>query len=146
MCDSALNTKKKESKGESSMHPSIKTMALVVAMFSFVVASVTDSVTATENPCLDDIKRLCGDVKPGQGRIQACLEEHKNEISPECKAKVSQAAEDVRDKLVEVQKACSGDVDRFCKGVAVGEGRILKCLAEHKDELSQECKNAMGKK
>lgn len=128
------------------MLPSIRTLALVVTIASFVVASVSDSVTAIENPCKADIKRLCGDVKPGQGRINACLKAHKDEISQECRDWVADKSVEVRDKLEEVQKACKGDVQKFCKGVKPGEGRILKCLMQHKAELSPVCKNSVGKK
>src|SRR5262245_45126790 len=43
--------------------------------------------------------------------------------------------------MVAAQQAeCSGDIDKFCKDVQVGEGRTLKCLREHEAELSGPCK------
>jgi hypothetical protein len=44
--------------------------------------------------CKADVKKLCADVKPGGGRIAACLKEKKDQMSPECKADLAkQAAE-----------------------------------------------------
>ena len=36
--------------------------------------------------------------------------------------------------------ACKADAEKFCKGVAPGQGAIVKCLKEHQAELSAECK------
>lgn len=36
--------------------------------------------------------------------------------------------------------ACKSDVEKFCKGVERGEGRIISCLKSHSEELSPECK------
>ncbi len=41
--------------------------------------------------CQDDLARLCKDVKPGEGRIRACLREHKDEISDGCKLAIRDA-------------------------------------------------------
>ena len=35
--------------------------------------------------------------------------------------------------------ACSGDAKTFCAGIMPGGGRILSCLAEHKDKISPAC-------
>ena len=43
--------------------------------------------------CKDDIKTLCEGVKPGQGRIAACLKEKKDQVSEPCKAAVKAAAD-----------------------------------------------------
>lgn len=40
--------------------------------------------------CLEDAKTLCKGIKPGGGRIAACLKEHKDEVSAECKAAVKE--------------------------------------------------------
>jgi len=36
-------------------------------------------------------------------------------------------------------RACRSDVELHCKGVQPGEGRIMKCLQEHKDFLTPGC-------
>jgi hypothetical protein len=38
--------------------------------------------------------------------------------------------------------ACRADVEQFCKDVKPGEGRIIDCLKQHENELSEQCKAA----
>ena len=38
---------------------------------------------------------------------------------------------------------CHADVELHCKGVEKGEGRIMQCLKEKKENLSAECKTHM---
>ena len=39
-----------------------------------------------------------------------------------------------------MHKACGADVDKFCKDVQPGHGRIAVCLNEHAGDLSPACK------
>ena len=39
----------------------------------------------------------------------------------------------------EAAKACSADVQKFCPKVKPGEGRIGRCLVQHRQELSPDC-------
>ncbi len=41
-------------------------------------------------------------------------------------------------------KSCKPDIEKFCKEVKPGEGRILQCLKENHDKLSGECKQTMA--
>ena len=40
-------------------------------------------------------------------------------------------------------KSCKPDIEKFCKGVKPGEGRILECLKENRERLTGECKQTM---
>ncbi len=39
--------------------------------------------------------------------------------------------------------ACSGDFKKLCPGVLPGGGRVLDCLAKHKDAVSPACKKVL---
>jgi hypothetical protein len=39
--------------------------------------------------------------------------------------------------------ACATDIKNFCAGVQPGGGRILACLKQHKDQVSDGCKQAI---
>lgn len=45
----------------------------------------------------------------------------------------------------EVRAACSADVQNLCANVKPGGGRIVACLKEHKDQVSEGCKQAIVK-
>ena len=40
--------------------------------------------------------------------------------------------------------ACKADVEKFCKDVKKGGGRIIKCMRQHEKELSQACKDEIA--
>jgi hypothetical protein len=39
--------------------------------------------------------------------------------------------------------ACASDIQKLCAGVPAGGGRVLACLKQHKDEVSDGCKKAV---
>ena len=43
--------------------------------------------------CASDAKKLCGDVKPGEGRVKACLQKNLEKLSEGCKARQEKAGE-----------------------------------------------------
>jgi len=45
---------------------------------------------AAQHPCLDDAKKLCPGVEPGQGRVAACLKENKAQLSQACKSRIAE--------------------------------------------------------
>lgn len=93
--------------------------------------------------CKADFEKYCKDVKPGEGRIMRCMKEHENDFSQACKAKMAEKKEMMEKKMKEAQEACKGDLESFCKDVKPGEGRIIQCLIEHKDKLSEGCKQKL---
>ena len=42
-------------------------------------------------------------------------------------------------------KPCAADVEKFCKDVKKGEGRVLACLKSHQPDLSQACSDMLAK-
>ncbi|KAF8068300.1 hypothetical protein HT031_001987 [Scenedesmus sp. PABB004] len=100
--------------------------------------------------CDKDISKLCKDVcSPKQdqvcgGTVLRCLTEHLDELASEgCRKEVHyfekmEVSNYNNDVLLAVQ--CRGDVERFCKDVEPGEGRVHACLRGHRKELSDGCR------
>jgi hypothetical protein len=44
-----------------------------------------------------------------------------------------------KDPVKAAMETCKPELDKFCKGVPPGEGRILACLYAHEDKLSGRC-------
>ncbi len=89
---------------------------------------------AAAKECANDIKTLCADVKPGDGRAAACIKGHFKELSAECQGLVVKAAA--------VGKACEADVKKLCGDVKPGGGAIEACLKSHAADISDGCKEA----
>jgi Cysteine rich repeat len=45
----------------------------------------------------------------------------------------------------EARAACDADIQKLCPGVQPGGGRILACLKQHKEAVSDGCKQAVLK-
>jgi hypothetical protein len=63
-------------------------------------------------------------------------------VSPARAAQSAQAGD--QQSLAAIQAACAEDAKKLCAGVQPGGGRIVACLREHKDSLSDRCKQAAG--
>ena len=62
--------------------------------------------------------------------------------APVGQAPMGQAAMPGPEKLV-IARACAGDIDRLCHGVAPGQGRIKACMRSHFRDLSPGCFDAL---
>jgi hypothetical protein len=133
-------------KGERGMASSVIIRGSVVRAAAVVIVAliapllVPAAGSAANGPCADDMAKFCKDVHPGGGSILKCMKEHENDLSPACKRHVAE----MKEKAKEARKACADDVAQFCKDVQPGGGRIVKCLREHENDLSPDCKGQMG--
>jgi hypothetical protein len=109
--------------------------ALFLMIFLFCFCTSRPVFGGEPRPCAEDLANFCKDVRPGGGRIISCLKEHESELTPVCKDKL----EEVRKRLEKAKRICSNDIEKFCKGVKEGEGRIARCLGTHVTELSPAC-------
>jgi hypothetical protein len=46
-------------------------------------------------------------------------------------------------QTAEEEAACRADFQKFCQGVMPGGGRIVACLANHKDKITPACKKVV---
>jgi hypothetical protein len=51
-----------------------------------------------------------------------------------------------QDQRAALREACTADYQRLCVGVRPGGGRILKCLQDQSDKLSDGCKTALAQR
>ena len=110
-------------------------VSLVFVLFTAAVAADAGAQQRGEGPCAADVKKFCGDVKPGQGAIAKCMKAHETELSPACRESSKARAE----KAERVREECKADAEKFCKGIAPGGGRILSCLKSRQPELQPAC-------
>ena len=105
-------------------------------------------------PCQADIQKLCKDIKVGGGRVRDCLKSHASELSPGCKQMMDSnqgifaqdgAGGGARQRRAQgVLEACKADLDKHCKGIQPGGGRLRACLEKHSSELSDACKKSVS--
>jgi len=99
--------------------------------------------------CRADFDRFCKGVEPGGGRIIRCMKEHHDQLSDGCRKELEAKAGEMKKRakagLDKAKEACQADVEKFCKDVEPGEGRIVKCLESHRKELSDACQAVSDK-
>jgi hypothetical protein len=86
-------------------------------------------------PCGNEIQKLCPDVHAGTPEFRACIEEHSDELSPECQTRVKEG----RDRIDKMRAACELDIQTLCSDTEAGGGNFLRCLRTHRAELSDQC-------
>ncbi|XP_053497217.1 Golgi apparatus protein 1 isoform X2 [Ictalurus furcatus] len=116
--------------------------------------------------CKDDINALhCGSVNTGekdihsQGEVISCLEKGlvseveeqpgRYTIKEDCKKAIMRVAELSSDDFHldrHLFFACRDDRERFCENTPAGEGRVYKCLFNHKFEesMSVKCRESLS--
>lgn len=61
---------------------------LFFSMVLFYGAAYAAQSPASNEVCKAEREKFCKDIKPGEGRILACLKEHKKDLSKECSQRV----------------------------------------------------------
>jgi len=115
--------------------------ALALVVFSVLHWHVAAAGPTTA--CEPDRKKLCADVEFGGGRVLACLQQHKSELSDACKQQLADASEKGATK-----PECRADAAKFCSPAIGDRAKMETCMQEHAAQLSDGCKaalNAQGK-
>jgi hypothetical protein len=96
-----------------------------------------------EVKCEAEVQSYCPDSLSGEAR-RRCVMQRLKQLDTTCQ-------QVVRQRLVHWKEAegykltCIEDVKRFCPTVQPGDGRILQCLQEHEQDLSEGCYQSLPK-
>jgi hypothetical protein len=96
--------------------------------------------------CQTELEGYCKDVTPGDGRILACLYAYGDKLSSTCEYALYDAAvqlERAVAAMAYLANECGDDLSQLCSDVAMGQGRLLKCLEKNDSSVSQRCKQAL---
>jgi hypothetical protein len=96
-----------------------------------------------EVKCEAEVQQYCPDSLTGEDR-RRCVAQSLKRLDTPCQQIVRQRL--VRLRETEKYKlACIEDVRRVCLTVQPGDGRILQCLQEHEQDLSEGCFQSLPK-
>jgi hypothetical protein len=128
---------------------------------------------AIRQSCRSDYQAHCASVPTGGSAALQCLQQNLSSLSPSCQTAVSAvsggsaaptasapAAQapaqasmapssppppmSLRQEAALMRNACGGDFRAYCSGVRLGGGRAAACLADHRENLSPTCRNALS--
>ena len=108
---------------------------LICAAFSFVFVSSAAMAQSGRGACVADIKKACGTIKPGGGRIATCLKERVADVSDVCKARLAEAAAAL--------KTCRADIEKQQCSSTVRIQRVT-CVRAALTNLGDDCKAAIA--
>jgi hypothetical protein len=97
-------------------------------------AGAQEGLFTSERDCAADVNAMCAGVKPGQGRVLACLQTHVSELSVGCSTILS--------KAIWTAQQCAGDIHQFCPTATFGN--VSECMKPHLGEVSGTCKSALA--
>ena len=124
----------------------IRNVVLVSVLASPVAVAQETLLEYVLDACEADLVEYCDQVTPGDGRLLHCVAAHEDKISGECAFALYDAAtllQEIVDTVVYLAESCEADIDAYCAETPMGEGRILACLEERGDELSDSCRTAI---
>ena len=121
--------------------------AATVLLLSGPIASAQQNIIETvATGCETELKSFCSGVTPGEGRILSCLYAYGDKLSGQCEFALYDAAAQLERfvaALSYVANECDADIDMYCAGVEVGEGRILACLDSNASKIQPRCTQAL---
>ncbi|MGH8687648.1 MAG: cysteine rich repeat-containing protein [Burkholderiales bacterium] len=132
------------------MRKTIAGSILLAAALAFAGgAAAADTIAdGIKQDCHKELTTFCKGVKPGEGRVLACLYAFEDRVSDKCSYAVFNAAvelEQAASALKFVANQCQADLQKFCADVKPGQGRGLACLKKNDKDVSQGCNDALKK-
>ena len=92
--------------------------------------------------CMAELEKLCPDDQSGSSR-RKCFQDNEHTLSSTCRQQLDAMAVRIKEDVQQFKAACETDVKRLCRSVERGGGRILQCLEEKYQEVSDDCYHAL---
>ena len=131
----------------------MKRATLLLTVLSLAVLGAAGAVAQEATPlekavevCQPEIESYCSQVTLGGGRLLACLYAHEDKISGRCSWLLYEGITELQQLVAaatDLTEECWDDLEKHCKDVEMGKGRIGTCLLEHRDEVSESCSQAI---
>ncbi len=125
----------------------IMSLAIAALAIGFQAQAQDSLVEHVLESCEVEMETFCSQVTPGQGRLLHCAAAHEDKLSGRCNYALFQAAsaiEQIAAAIAHVAEQCMTDAQTLCSDVKEGDGRILMCLDEQADGVSDTCKQAIS--
>jgi len=106
---------------------------------------IVDARTAqiTRLKCEAEIEQVCPEGMEGGGA--RCLERRMKDLPPPCQGMVRERFVKWKDDRNRTLAACRDDVRRLCAMMKPGDGRVMQCLQDHAQEVSDGCYHTLPK-
>jgi hypothetical protein len=121
--------------------------------------------SAIRAACRSDFMANCSGVQPGGAEALQCLKSHAANLSSACQGAVAAIGSGAAPantptpavaplgpippmlprEALRILAMCRPEQESLCSGVPIGGGRILTCLADHAQQLSLECYQALAR-
>jgi hypothetical protein len=76
------------------MDMTFKTLLPAAALVALLATpAAAQNLAALQKACMGDVRALCAGIQPGGGRIKDCLMAKADQVSPQCKSAMSEAAQ-----------------------------------------------------
>jgi hypothetical protein len=110
-----------------------------IMLFAAPVRAADPAPNPAREACAADFAKFCAGQDPSSDTGRACMREHRAQVSETCRA-----ARDVRrqERHERIKTACAADIAKFCNAGSSTDDSSRRCLRDHKDELSANCKAA----
>lgn len=101
--------------------------------------SLVDHLVST---CESDLEAHCSQVTPVNGRLLHCMAAHEDKSSGQCEYAFYEAASLLEQLSVAINylaQECKTEIEPHCS-----DGKILVCLADHEEDVSESCGKAVA--
>jgi Golgi apparatus protein 1 len=97
-------------------------------------------IAAIEGACGLEIKRFCGDVTPGEGRLAFCVQAYDDQLSGGCVSALSRAADNIAGAVERIAEQCLSDIRSRCGDAE----RVGQCVMQNVASFSPRCRTVIA--